>query len=243
MTMTHAAAISKDLQSKLDELARAARILAMWGHEDQIAGHVSMRDPEGRGLWIKRGEMGLSEITGSDFNLIDMDGKVLSGPGPHHSEWPIHTQILRARPDLNYVAHSHSPYVVLQSCMAEPLRPYLSEIFFARPGRFNGSERIRHIEQGDALAAAMGQSNAVILRNHGSCFAGRTLAELCVIGVRLERACEVHVKLSQSGAKTTELDMDPKYKSPPLSLQAYEKYYRYYGRMLDRAEGAGLNTR
>lgn len=225
------------LRARLRELARCSRILAMYGHEDQIAGHVSMRDPAGRGLWLKRGEIGLSEVTENDFNLIDMSGQVLEGPGPHHSEWPIHSQILLARPDLNYVAHTHSPYVVLQSCMTEDLRPYLSEIFFAHPGRFEGSERIRHIEQGDRLARAMGASNAVILRNHGGCFAGRTIAELCIIGIRLEKSCKVHVELSQCNARTTDIEMDEKYKSPPLTLDGYEKYYRYYGRRLDAFEG------
>lgn len=226
----------QDLRASLRELARGARILAMEGHEDQIAGHVSMRDPQGRGLWLKRAKIGLSEVQEDDFNLIDMNGEVLAGPGPHHSEWPIHTKIMQARPDINFVAHSHPPFTVLQSCLAEGLGTYLSEIFFSRPGRFERSERIRTPEQGEAVAAAMGQANAVIMRNHGCSFAGRTIAELCIVGIRLEVACRVHVMLSQSRTPKTELEMDPQYKSRPLSLDGYEAYYEYYARRLEARE-------
>jgi len=45
-------------------------------------GHLSLRDPEGRGLWLKRNAAGLGEIAGpEDFILIDFDGTKLDGDG------------------------------------------------------------------------------------------------------------------------------------------------------------------
>lgn len=51
--------LAAELGQSLDELARACRILEMEGHGDMTLGHVSLRDPEGRGFWLKRNRIGL----------------------------------------------------------------------------------------------------------------------------------------------------------------------------------------
>ena len=43
-----------ELNAQLDKLARACRILEMEGHGDMTLGHLSLRDPLGRGYWLKR---------------------------------------------------------------------------------------------------------------------------------------------------------------------------------------------
>ena len=97
-----------DLRQLLDELARACRILEMEGHGDMTLGHLSFRDPEGHGFWLKRNRIGLGEVMGvGDFVLVDWDGQQLAGSGGRHSEWPIHSEILRMRPDVHVVAHTH----------------------------------------------------------------------------------------------------------------------------------------
>ena len=69
----------------LTQLARAHRILDREGHNDMSLGHLSLRDPDGRGFWLKRGNIGLEEVIGaSDFLLLDFDGKVLDGDGVRH---------------------------------------------------------------------------------------------------------------------------------------------------------------
>src|SRR6266567_3710012 len=96
-----AIAIETDLRASLDELARACRILEMEGHGDMTLGHLSLRDPQRRGFWLKRNRIGLGEVLGADdFVLVDWDGRQLAGSGGRHSEWPIHSEILRMRPDV-----------------------------------------------------------------------------------------------------------------------------------------------
>src|SRR3546814_8252262 len=46
-------------------------------------------------------------LTHNDFVLVSFDGVKLEGEGGMHSEWPIHAEILRARPDVQVVAHTH----------------------------------------------------------------------------------------------------------------------------------------
>ena len=43
----------------------------------------------------------------SDFQLTAFDGTPLYGEGRRHSEWPIHGEIMQARPDVQFTAHTH----------------------------------------------------------------------------------------------------------------------------------------
>ena len=78
------------IQDALHRLAAGCRILAMEGHNDMSLGHMSLRDPQGRGLWLKKAQRGLDEIFDpSHFVLIDFAGRQLENEGFCHSEWPI----------------------------------------------------------------------------------------------------------------------------------------------------------
>src|ERR1700694_5553693 len=100
--------MTSSLCGSLDQLARACRILEMEGHGDMTLGHLSLRDPQGRGFWLKRNRIGLGEVlSAGDFVLVDWSGQQLAGSGGRHSEWPIHSEILRLRADVRVVAHSH----------------------------------------------------------------------------------------------------------------------------------------
>jgi len=96
-----------ELTDALTECARACRVLEMEGHGEMTLGHLSLRDSRGRGFWMKRNRMGLGEILGpDDFVLVDWDGNKRAGEGGRHSEWPIHSEILRARSDVQVVVHT-----------------------------------------------------------------------------------------------------------------------------------------
>ena len=61
-----------------------------------------VREAGGRGFWMKRNQIGLGEVLGpEDFVLVDWDGLQIAGSGGRHSEWPIHSEIFRARADVN----------------------------------------------------------------------------------------------------------------------------------------------
>ena len=96
--------IDDKLKADLATLAKAGRILDLHGHSDKIFGHVSMRDPDGRGFWMKRHKISIGELWDHrDFVLVQFDGKKIYGEGDRHSEWPIHAKIYEAREDVNAV--------------------------------------------------------------------------------------------------------------------------------------------
>ncbi len=190
-------------EAGLRDLAVACRVLALYGHEDKALGHLSWRDPAGRGLWLKRAHVGLAEIeTPADFVLIDFKGQRLAGDAPLHKEWPIHTEIMLARPAVNVVGHTHPFYACLFAATEEPLRAIAHEgcYFNADVPRYRGtSYLIDTIPLGQDLADALGAHKVVLMNNHGLTFCGDSLAEAGVLGITIEKACKQQITLAASG--------------------------------------------
>lgn len=183
-------------EEQLQQLAQACRILEMEGHGDMTLGHVSLRDPGGRGFWLKRNRIGLGEVMGpQDFILVGFDGQKLAGEGGRHSEWPIHSQILLRRPDVNVVAHTHAFHASVLSASGEPMLPFtLDADYFAHlPRDASEAALLTAVEDGDTLAQALGQAFAVLMANHGITFCGTSIEQATCVGVFLEKAARAHL--------------------------------------------------
>jgi L-fuculose-phosphate aldolase len=236
--------MNADLADALRTLARAHRILDLEGHNDMSLGHLSMRDPDGSGFWLKRGNIGLEEVIGpEDFVLLDFDGTVLDGTGIRHLEWPIHSEILRLRPDVNVVAHTHPFHATVLSATTEEIRPYTNEgVWFADGVRHFKltSDLVNTPELGVELAGALGSTAAVLLKNHGAAFVGADVREVTLAGVFLEKAARVQLTLAASGLEHSYPDSD-EIRQKRLTIypdRAVENFWQYYNRKLDRTEGS-----
>ena len=74
---------SAALRQELDKLAKGARHPGLNGHGDRIFGHVALRDPEGRGFWLKRHHISLGELFDRrDFILCRFRRQAALWPGP-----------------------------------------------------------------------------------------------------------------------------------------------------------------
>ena len=235
-----------EVRRGLWDLARAHRILDLEGHNDMSLGHCAMRDPWDRGVWLKRANIGLEEVTESDFILIDFDGNILSGDGTRHLEWPLHTEFLRARPDVDFSCHTHSVAATYFSCTREVLKPYTNEgCWFTEPPKhyLTTSDLIDSVELGADLARSLGQGEAVFLRNHGMAVIGRNVKEMTLCAIFLEKACHAQLELAKTGLAHFPPDADEviKKRKNIYPRRAVDNFWDYYNRKLDRAEGFDPN--
>lgn len=202
-TVEPVTAIDNTLKADLEELAQACRILEMEGHSDMTLGHMSLRDPAGRGVWLKRAGISLGEVMDvEDFVLIDFDGHKLAGSGRVHKEWPIHTKIMEVRPDINVVGHTHPLHACAFSATHEELKAVTHEAVYlgGPPARYDGTTGLIDTPQlGEDLAAALGDASTVLLRNHGATFVGMSTPIGAMMGIFLEKACRVQLLLMASG--------------------------------------------
>lgn len=217
-------------------LAQASHVLALEDHGDLVWGHVSVRDPEGGGVWMKAATWGFEEITPSRVVLVGWEGEVLAGSGRRHAEFPIHTEIMRARRDVHCVVHTHAPAAVAFASLGRALRPISHEgTYFVPPEipRFTQTgDLILTRALGEAVAAAVGQRNAALLVHHGIVTVGGDVPTAVVGAVLLERACRKQLLAMAGGEPATwSSDEEALAKrlhcySPELVRQAWEYLIR-----------------
>lgn len=183
--------------------ALGCRVLGSQDQSDFVWGHLSTRDPQGRGAWMKSAGFGFEEMTPERIVLVDPDGAVVEGRGRRHAEYPIHTEILAARPDANCVVHTHSAGAVALGATGAELLPVGHEgTFFVPPAiaRFTVTgDLILTRQLGRELAAALGDRNAALMVNHGVVVAAADVPTAVIATVLLDRACRAQLQVMAAG--------------------------------------------
>lgn len=163
----------------IDELVIANHILANERVVDAY-GHVSVRSPTdpNRFLLARQGPPGL--VTADAIVEYDLDSKpVQSAAGSAgYSERFIHGEIYRARPDVMAVVHCHAPDVIPFSVSSVRLLPIVHVAGFLGDGIPTFEIRdtmgvmsdmlVSTGEIGKALAKALGDEPAALMRGHGA---------------------------------------------------------------------------
>jgi L-fuculose-phosphate aldolase len=238
--------VNDSLRADLGKLARAARILDMQGHSDRVFGHVAMRDPDGRGFWLKRHQISLGEVYDwRDFVLVNWEGKKIYGAGARHSEWPIHAEIFKSRPEVTATGHTHPFHCCIFSAIPDPLIS-LTRALPAPPPRFElTSELVQTPEMGKALAGALGDHDYCLMRNHGVIFAGKTIETMVLNAIQIEESCQQMLAAATSGLPW-EAPPDTEVSGNAVRVSkgygGSEVLWDYYSRVLERAEAQGLPT-
>ena len=168
-----------------------------------VWGHPSVRDPEGRGVWMKASGWGFEEVDASRIVLVSPDGTVLSGFGPRHIEYPIHTEIMAARADVGAVVHTHSSAACQFAALDTPLLPldHAGSLFcYPSIPRFElTGGLIKSQSLGQALAKALGDAVAMLLPQHGIVAVGPDIPAAIMTAVLLDRACRTQLTAMAAG--------------------------------------------
>jgi L-ribulose-5-phosphate 4-epimerase len=192
--------MSDDLRKTL---AEAGRVLASENQGDYVAGHITARLPDDpQRFLMKPAGIGYEEMTNDNIITVDIEGAKVAGTMPRHNEVYIHSEVLRARPDINAVLHSHPIHAVAFSSLGKPLLPVGNDgvhFYAGLPVFSETTDLIIDQERGKAVARCLGRHQALILRNHGIVTAGRTIEEAVWLALKLERACQVQLLAEMAG--------------------------------------------
>lgn len=193
-------------------VAMACRVLAANGHSDYIWGHAAMRDPDNRGVWMKGSGLGFNEITADSVVLVDFEGNVLEGSVRRHIEWPIHTEVMVARPDVGGTVHSHPPHALALGASQQPLLPVShAGTMFVPPDvpRFTRTANlIVDRDLGQQVSADLGAAGAMLLVNHGIVTCGADLREAVIGAILLENACQQQLLTMGFGGESVRFSDD-----------------------------------
>ncbi len=177
------------------QMVAIARLAAERGLSSSSDGNVSARLDAGRILITPSGVYKWA-LQPADLVVIDLNGRALeSEPGRSPtSEFRLHLEVYRQRPDVRAVLHAHPPYAVALTIAGIPLPvDLIPEVLVAlgdvptAPYATPGAEELAL-----SIRPLIREHDAVLLSHHGSLTVGRTLEETLIAQERLEAAARVY---------------------------------------------------
>jgi ribulose-5-phosphate 4-epimerase/fuculose-1-phosphate aldolase len=196
--------VDEERSHRKRRLAAALRIFARYGLDEGVAGHLTVRDPgEPDRFWVNPFAVPFGRIRVSDLLLVDDQGKVVEGTRDvNRSAFAIHASIHAARSDIDAAAHSHSRFGRAWSSLGRLLDPITQDHcdFYQDHALYDDYRGpVLDSREGDDIAAALGATKAVILRNHGLITVGQSIEEVTWWFLRLERCCEIQLVAEAAG--------------------------------------------
>ncbi len=184
-----------------DEMFDIVRELVERDLITSTGGNVSMRRPEHpEEVWITPSSLPKGGLRPDLFVRVGLDGEPLDPTSlAPSSERLMHCTILRDRPDVNAVIHSHAPRAIILGMAGLPFLPISTEAaFFGEiprvPFQMPGTE-----ELAEEAVAAMGDKPAVMLVNHGLLVAGSSIRRAMDLTEIVEQTADALIECHKLG--------------------------------------------
>ena len=152
------------------------------------SGNISARDPESGYVAIKPSGVLYEDLRSKDVVILDLDGNIIEGDLKPSSDIGSHLYIYRQRSDIGGVVHTHSPYATAFAALGRPIPVYLT----AQADEFGGEipcggfALIGGEQIGKIVVDSIGDSPAVLLKNHGVFTVGPTAEAALKAAVMVE---------------------------------------------------------
>jgi len=181
------------LQAEREQIVQYGKKLIQSGLTTGSGGNISLIDRQQNLIAIKPSGIDYFEMTPEDVVVITPEGEIVDGKRKPSSEINIHLGLLKHRPDINAVVHTHSVYAVTIACLnwelpavhylvgfsgdKVPLAPYFT---FGSP------------ELAEGIVRSIGAYNACLMANHGLVALGNNLATAFATAEEIELVARIY---------------------------------------------------
>ena len=183
-----------DERSGRESVVRTAQMMAAAGLAEAF-GHVSMRSADG---FLITSTLPFIVAGPDDVVLVPDPANPPSGGDGAPLETPLHAAIYLARPDVSAICRGHPASAVAWGVGTDDL-PLLHGLGALAGGRVRvhaDVDLISTLDQGNAVAATLGDEHSVILRANGCLAVGATLLEALTRLYFLEERARVAMLVS-----------------------------------------------
>ena len=191
------------MQIQREELLYISQQLANLGLNRGTSGNVSIRVENSLqlpGFLITPSGMAVVRMTAADMVWMDFFGNA-TGTRQPSSEWRFHLDILKNKPEVNAVIHTHSMFATTLSTFRKDMPAFHYMIALAggdsircAPYALFGSQQLS-----DNAVAALRDRKACLLSNHGMIAMDETLEKALSITQEVETLCEQYLRALQAG--------------------------------------------
>ena len=199
----------------VEDLVTANRVLAMEGILDAM-GHVSVRETLRSNRFLLARSMPPGLVTAADIMEHDFAGNAIDARGrASYRERFIHSEIYKARSDVNAIVHCHTPSLLPFADTDVPLRAMYHMAAFIADGVpvFNIRDAAGMTDLlvsdgllGRALAKTLGGKSVALMRHHGAVIVATSIPNVVGRSVYLDINARVQLQTAALGGKATYVD-------------------------------------
>ena len=176
--------------------------------------HFSCKIGDSEQYLVTPGSTHFSIVSASSLLLYDRDGALIAGDGEaNHDALPIHLPIYEARSDVRCILHFHSPHATALTVLADmhfDTRLSQTAAYFHGKVSYLTTYAVPRSSkaEGEEMAKALGTRKVLFMKNHGVLIAASCLADASVSAYQLERACQLQLIATATGAATERMSED-----------------------------------
>ncbi len=152
------------------------------------SGNVSGRDPESGLVVIKPSGIPYEDLKPGNLVVIDTNGKVIEGDLLPPVDTTTHLHVYQNREEVNGVVHTHSTYACVFAILNKPIPATLTSC-----GLIGGAVPLGDYypplndgKIGEEMLRVIGDSLAVVMKNHGVFTIGKTPSQATRVAVEVE---------------------------------------------------------
>lgn len=192
--------------------------LVLW-----TSGNVSARDPETGYVVIKPSGVLFEDLTPESIVVVDLDGNIIEGDFKPSVDTTSHLYVYKHRADINGMVHTHSPYATSFAITGEPIEIYTttSAAVFGGTIPISDFATIGEEEIGKEIVEKIGDSTAILIRNHGVFTIGENYESALKYAIVLEETAQsVHYAMCRKNIESL---------NDEIVKRGYEVYHKTYG--------------
>lgn len=193
-------------QALRQDLAAAFRLAVEFGWHESVGNHFSAAvSDDGSKFLMNPKWRHFSEIRASDLLLLDANESetMQRANAPDASAWCIHGTVHRRNPACRVLFHCHPPHATALATLRDPAMKPIdlnTARFFGRVALDLGFGGMAdETEEGERIAATLGDKPVLVMGNHGISISAPTVAEAFEYLYFFERAAETLLRAYSSG--------------------------------------------
>lgn len=187
------------------DLAACYRLVEHMRWGDLIYTHMSARLPGTDHYLVNAFGLSFDEVTASNLVKVDLQGNILDDTPfeINPAGFTIHSAIHEVREDAHCVIHLHTKETIAVASLECGLLPLSQHSMFSLPSlSYHDYEGLAVNEDEKArLQSDLGNTNHMLLVNHGGLTVGLTVGDAFMRFYDLQRACEIQVAIQATGQK------------------------------------------
>ena len=211
------------LETLREEVWRANMALPQNNLVTWASGNVSGRDAESGLVVIKPSGVLFEDLTPQNMAVVDLKGNVVEATHGPSTDTASHLSLYRGRPDVFGVVHTHSNYATAFAAVGRSIPVCLTAIAdeFGTEIPCAPYVRIGDKAIGDVILEQIGNSPAILMKQHGVFTIGKTVQKALKAAVMVEDVART-VWLAMQIGEVTPL--------PPEEIAAnFDRYQNRYG--------------